>query len=669
MSKFKKVLSMGTAYVLVSALAIGATIAYLTDTDSDVNVMTVGNVQIVQKEQQRVEKDGQFTPELEPFEQNKILMPVTYPGNRTADTVTIGDYTIELSDNEANYVDKIVSVTNTGKSAAYVRTLVAVPTGGDEWEPNAVSADNCWLHWNYPKGQEWKDSWTLNSNYSFIEIDGEGYYVWEFTHKTPVEANKTTYPVIKGFYMDKRVDNDSNGYYITYSDGTTKRIEDVSIGDSVNVLVISQAVQADGFTDAATALDEAFGVVNKEKAAEWFGGIVAENNNIPADAVAVSSFEQLKIALAKGGNIKLTANVYVPETLDISVSAAIYGQGYAITRADGYTGTVFSVKTDSNLTMENITLDGRGATATGNLIATEGNGSIVLNDGAVLQNNVGAHAVSLATRGGGSLTLNGAQIINNSSDSGAIWGGGAIIVNEGSKINGNSSTGSAGAIRMVGGCNLTVNGGEISNNTAVGDGGAIWGYGSSTYNFNGGVIANNKANGSGGAIWTGDGSVVNISGDFELSDNTASDAGALRLSNRTAFNMTGGKVSGNVSVNSDENDGFYGWNPAVNITGGELSDSIVIQGGLTPTVGGDGITGIVNFDLTTNHYDINLASEFGTIKFTVNENDEHFINCNFKPADGYTYTEGDEAKLICMNEGYSTYWNASTQTFCLQADN
>ena len=284
----------------------------------------------------------------------------------------------------------------------------------------------------------------------------------------------------------------------------------------------------------------------------------------------------------------------------------------------------------------------------------------------MLQNNNGAHAVSLATRGGGTLTLNGASIINNSSDSGAIWGGGHITVNKGSKINNNSSTGSAGAIRMVSGQSLTMNGGEISNNTAASSGGAIWGYGASTYNFNGGKMNGNTA-AAGGAIYTGDGSTINISGDFEMCNNTADDAGAMRLSNRTAFNMSGGKISGNVSKNSSDWNGFYGWNPGVNISGGELVDDICIQGGLTPTVGGSGITGVVHFDVSTNHNTVNLAKDFGTIKFTVAE-DDNFAAFHFKPAADYTYTEGDEAKLICMNEGYETYWDAATGTFRLQVN-
>ena len=61
MSKLKKVLLMCTAYVLIAALAIGGTIAYLQDDDSDVNVMTLGNVSIEQHEYERATNtDGSF---------------------------------------------------------------------------------------------------------------------------------------------------------------------------------------------------------------------------------------------------------------------------------------------------------------------------------------------------------------------------------------------------------------------------------------------------------------------------------------------------------------------------------------------------------------------------------------------------------------------------------
>ena len=400
------------------------------------------------------------------------------------------------------------------------------------------------------------------------------------------------------------------------------------------------------------------------------------------DYAPVSNVNELKIALAnKEENIVLTKNIEVTEVMIVDYNATINGAGHTISRANSYTDTMFKVATNAALTVEDAVIDGgavwsnalasasnitnSGIVATGNLIVAESNASIILNEGAVLQNNDGAHAVNLGTRIGATLTMNGGWIINNRSGSGAVWGGGHITMNEGSKINNNISTGSAGAIRMVSNCNLTMNGGEISNNTAAGSGGAIWGYGASVYNLNGGEMSNNTA-AAGGAIYTGDGSTINISGDFEMCNNTATDAGAMRLSNRTAFKMSGGKISGNVSTNSPEWNGFYGWNPGVNISGGELNDDICIQGGLTPTVGGSGINGVIHFDLSTNHNTANLAAEFGTIKFTVAD-DGNFSAFNFKPATGYVYTEGDEAKLVCLNDGYETYWDAATETFRLQA--
>ena len=386
---------------------------------------------------------------------------------------------------------------------------------------------------------------------------------------------------------------------------------------------------------------------------------------MPDGTTMVSSAAELATALANGESVILMNDVTVSEALAITGTPTIYGSGKTISRTAGYTGTVLTVASGATVTIENLVLDGAGATATGNLIATTGNGSIVLNDGTVLQNNNGAHAVSLATRGGGSLTLNGAYIINNSSDSGAIWGGGAIIVNEGSKINNNSSTGLAGAIRMVGSSNLTMNGGEISNNTAAGDGGAIWGYGSSTYNFNGGKMNGNTSAGTGGAIYTGTYSVINISGDFELCDNTAANSGAIRLTDHTSMTITGGKISGNTQ-NGDSN-AFNTWNNTISITAGELEDDMSYVGGLSLTIGAAEIDGVIAYALSTNHNTAYLTADFNGFKFTVNEADTNFANFNFKPAAGYTYTAGDEEKLVCMNEGYETYWDAATGTFRLQA--
>ena len=60
--------------VLALTMSLGGTLAYLTDTDADVNTMVLGNVQIVQNEQQWNDDKS----ELVEFEQDKPLLPYVY---------------------------------------------------------------------------------------------------------------------------------------------------------------------------------------------------------------------------------------------------------------------------------------------------------------------------------------------------------------------------------------------------------------------------------------------------------------------------------------------------------------------------------------------------------------------------------------------------------------
>ena len=419
--------------------------------------------------------------------------------------------------------------------------------------------------------------------------------------------------------------------------------------------------------------------------------------DVAAPAVEVSSFASLKAALENGKtNIVLVDNVIVADALTVNNDVNIDGQGYTLARkaavttygaetAAVYTGAVFTVKTGNTLTLEDVVVDGgaawtgevnpilqrstvnTGVTATGALVATEGNAALVLNEGAVLQNNDGANAVFLGTRSGSTLTINGGEIINNHSAAGAIWGGGAITLNSG-KINGNHG-GIGGAIRVVTnvGTVLTMNGGEMNHNYSDGNGGAIWAGSSrsnNVYVLNGGEMAYNYSAAAGGAMYAGYYETVKIGGTFKMHDNVAAGgANAIRFHNHAGLVMTGGEIYDN------GDNSLFLLNNSASITGGTISDNFSYGGGLWFTLGDADIEGVVAFDLSTNHNTAYLAAEFSELKFTVNEADEHFVNFNFKPADGYTYTDGDEDKLICMNEGYETYWDAATSTFRLKATN
>lgn len=121
MKNLKKISISILSLALVAILSIGGTIAYLTSEDSDVNVMTMGNVKIEQ-----IEQEWNEAGELVDFTQAKPLYP--YVGelgwtNKDYENGAYRKFTME------NVVDKYVSVKNTGKSDAYVRTIIALEMG------------------------------------------------------------------------------------------------------------------------------------------------------------------------------------------------------------------------------------------------------------------------------------------------------------------------------------------------------------------------------------------------------------------------------------------------------------------------------------------------------------------------------------------------------------
>lgn len=438
----------------------------------------------------------------------------------------------------------------------------------------------------------------------------------------------------------------------------------VGNGFGLEVLAIQYTYEKDSFDenyDGETAFPSRLPVVFNGKGYDSFDDIPSEE-------------------LEAGGTIELHKNQTLSKALDIMNNITLNGNGYTISRAAGYTGNMFNVKAGQTFTVKDVIVDGgavwtgevnehlqrgtvnSGVTATGAIVAHEANSKLILEEGAVLQNNDGANAVNLNTRVGAKLIVNGGEIINNHSSAGAIWGGGEITVNSG-KINGNHG-GIGGAIRVVTnvGSILTMNGGEMNHNVSDDVGGAIWAGGSKSNNvyiLNGGEMAYNYSPVAGGAIYAGYYETVKIGGSFKMHDNTAPTAGAIRFHDHASFDMTGGEIYDN------GDNALFLLNNTAAVTGGKISDTFSYGGGLGFTWG-EAEVERVDFNLSTNHNTAYLAESFNTIKFTVNDEDEHFANFNFKPAAGYTYTADDEGKLICLNDGYEVYWDAATSTFRLK---
>ena len=232
MSKLKKVLLMGTAYVLVAALAVAGTLAYLTSTDSDVNVMTLGNVKIEQVEQER-DANG----DLVNFTQGKPAYPAVGPVEWATEGVEVnGEKYKVFTEDLKNVVDKIITVNNTGKNDAYVRTIVAIEA------PNGDPSDL--IHLNY-------NGTDVTASDGFIKnVDGVDYYVVTYTYKEAIKAGEKSAPSLMQVFLDKETTNEDCALF----------------GDTWEIYAVSQAVQADGFDDPTTALNAAFGVVNADNA-------------------------------------------------------------------------------------------------------------------------------------------------------------------------------------------------------------------------------------------------------------------------------------------------------------------------------------------------------------------------------------------------------------------
>ncbi|MBQ3084488.1 MAG: hypothetical protein IJC46_03435, partial [Clostridia bacterium] len=188
MAKFsvKKMLLSVTALASVAALSIAGTVAYLQDTDSDVNVMTLGNVSIEQHEYERVvDANGNYATDtiddvtsyvLKDFTQAKPLLPSALvtngPGWDWDSTIVrmtqVDSYGgMDVFKAASNAQDKFVTVENTGKTDAYIRTLVAIEIG---------SADGSLI------GTSYHNTWN-KTEIGEITIDGNNYMLFEYAYE------------------------------------------------------------------------------------------------------------------------------------------------------------------------------------------------------------------------------------------------------------------------------------------------------------------------------------------------------------------------------------------------------------------------------------------------------------------------------------------------------
>ncbi len=257
----KKILVFALTIGMIAIAITSFTLAYFTDTKSATNTFTVGNVSIKLIEQQRGENG------LEDFEQSKKLYPIV--GSAQGDKDKYGMPTAK------NYVDKMVTIKNTGTESAYIRAYFAIPSALDDGSDTFNASLNT-LHFNfgnkvvngtvsstYQVEWIWKHGTTdLKWNYFETTIDGIAYNVYFADYYQPLEAGETTERFVNGVYLDKSFNIVGNEAYV-YNE-KTKLTEKITLDEgwdwsNVSCPVYAIACQSEGFASATEAFDAAFG--------------------------------------------------------------------------------------------------------------------------------------------------------------------------------------------------------------------------------------------------------------------------------------------------------------------------------------------------------------------------------------------------------------------------
>ena len=249
----KKITAIFLCVALLATAIVGASLAYFTDTDNETNTFTVGNVKIDLIEEERDGNGG--TKE---FTQGKKLYPIV--GSAQGEKDKLGMPTAK------NYVDKMVTIENTGSEKAYIRAYFAIPSALDDGYETFNAGLNV-LHFNFgnkvengvitsTEGAEW--IWTHGSkwNYFETEIDGIKYNVYFADYYQAVDAGATTEQLVQGVYLDKTFDIKDGK---CYAFGEEVTLDDGWDWSKVSCPVFAVACQAEGFDNAADAITAAFG--------------------------------------------------------------------------------------------------------------------------------------------------------------------------------------------------------------------------------------------------------------------------------------------------------------------------------------------------------------------------------------------------------------------------
>ena len=232
----KKVLTVALVIALI-AIVVSSSLAYFTAEDKATNTLTVGSVRI------EIWENGEPTDTDEVIF-DKPLLPVVNTQDVTADE---------------GYAAKVVKVENTGKSDAYIRTHIAIPATLEGY-----------LELDVDPGTDWAYIGKTEAT-----VDGIKYVVLTYDYQKAVAGGEFTAELLQGAYLASEVDMKNNpatdsadlelckpngdGTYTFSGFVAYNAVTDGYTANTVGILVAAEAIQAQGFDGATSALNSGFG--------------------------------------------------------------------------------------------------------------------------------------------------------------------------------------------------------------------------------------------------------------------------------------------------------------------------------------------------------------------------------------------------------------------------
>lgn len=202
----KKILTVALVVALV-AIMVSGTLAYFTAEDEVTNTFTIGSVKI---------------EIVEDFQEPQTMIPVVTP-----------------DETDPNYINKDARVKNTGDNAAYVQMYVAIPKALDDVGAFIVVDANT-------------GDWTDRVDAGTAEFGGVTYNVYMYRYTKELAPTAETSNAITAAYLAPQLDYDhDSGKFVM--NGTV--IENYTPGESIDIYVSAQAIQAAGFDGYDSALN------------------------------------------------------------------------------------------------------------------------------------------------------------------------------------------------------------------------------------------------------------------------------------------------------------------------------------------------------------------------------------------------------------------------------